>query len=175
MVPLRKSHYLLPDKAAEERYLNNMWQVVQTTVVWPPIEEMLLFGNKKLLGEHLDRAAADKTQTLRPEMAAVAWGSSTERADIVYKRAYSGYSDMVLIPGKCNFPPKWEQLKAKDPRFDSNWLSQAFVEGIGTKVVGELRAFFVGSKIVYTVHTAPAGEDVTQAIVQGMYTPEEWG
>ena len=172
----RKPEYHLGTQAALKRYLRCMEELIRDTLMWPNPREMFIFGNKKILIQHLDLAAACSTHTLRPRTTCHPQGARANETGEVYKRAYSSYGEQVFLPGDDTYPPRGDDLRERYSLYDTNWFRQAFVSSLRDLDIGEFRCYFVEGELMHIIQTVPneaGGQDME--LVKGMYTTAEWG
>lgn len=116
--------------------------------VWPPQDQPNTIGSKLQSIQNLDAIASRRTHSTRPVTRELT-PHETIPDDIVIKRTHSDSGIHVLLPGDPN--RNWEYMLAHSEIPRCRWFGQTYVETLHR--LGEWRAFVVGGKIIYTVHT----------------------
>jgi hypothetical protein len=129
------------------RYLHALKGKVQLVAyVWPPVEH-LKYGSKEYLISHLDIIAKMYTHTPRPSWKILKHGEEIPEGTVI-KRSHSDCGDHVLRPDS---PLRnWNYLDSETIP-GSIWFSQEYIPQLD--YMGEWRAFIVGGRITYVVHT----------------------
>ena len=160
--------------------LANLTSLSKSTVVWPDPWELLLYGDKSVLTEALDKVARLHTGTLRPLVHRLIPEEPLEAfQDHVIKRGYSGYSDSVLLPTPTRPELRWDVLlgpaEERHADYDAAWLAQPYLNLLRDPRYGEFRSYFVGGQLICTFQTVPRdGTGLAVDMLRTMYPLQVW-